>query len=183
MAEEPTLPVLPGPLKPIFGDARKRKTYAASALFSNSSDPAVFSSDDDPALDNYVHGRRKKRYVGTWFDQHPASSDSVDSAMGDDMTPPRKRPRQRQFRRQLDSGVWMPPQGGASTDTDDCMDLEPPTPKLALLPSSAPVPGPRYSPEEISAQNAIQNCIDNGVEEVDLRWVVPAYRFILGTDT
>ncbi|EFX02160.1 leucine rich repeat domain containing protein [Grosmannia clavigera kw1407] len=86
MADEPTLPRIP-PSKAaeaIFGPARKRARFdlrgdISAQLLSNSSDPAVFSSDDDPALDNYASDRRKKkkRYVGAWFAQHPASTDSA----------------------------------------------------------------------------------------------------------
>lgn len=40
-----------------------------------SSDLGIFSSDDDPALDNYFQARQKKRYVGTWFDHRHLASD------------------------------------------------------------------------------------------------------------
>ena len=155
MSDEPTLPRIP-PSKAadaIFGPARKRVRLdlldgsgarhlsAQQLLFNNSSDPAVFSSDDDPALDNYappdptsgatVGGRlrKKKRYVGAWFAQHPESTDSifeggeVDSHNGQgsshQMTlpllssPPRPRPskKRRTFERQFDSGVWMDREG------------------------------------------------------------------------
>ena len=142
-------------------------------MSSASSDPAVFSSDDDPALDNYVHGRRKKRYVGTWYDQHPASSDSADSAMGDDMrSRPMPKPPKRQFRRQLDSGVYLGLEG--ATDTDESVDLEPLAAKLPL-PSRPPQPLPlqsvartRLSYEEQVAREIVSSCVDGGREHVDL---------------
>jgi len=195
MADEPTLPQLPKgcrPAPPLFGrgsgssSGRKRGrdhgigtgtgTATPSSLFSTSSDPAVFSSDDDPALDNYMHGaRRKKRYVGSWFDQQlAASSDSIDSAMGDDMhsssplvaKPPR--PRQRHLRRQMDSGVWMAQ--GDSTDYDEFTDLEMRASKIPIS-SPTPVPRLRFSIPELEAQGRIQECIDEGKDAVDLRWV------------
>ncbi len=180
MADEPTLPRLPHPLP--NGRKRGRINDSAPSYHSSaSSDPAVFSSDDDPALDNYQsYGRRKKRYVGPWFDQQPASSDS---AVGDETLPsyppPRRnrglpQPQKREFRRQLDSGVWMGTDGSL-TDTDDSFDMEPPAARLALLPApvqvSVPISParPRLSPEEQAAQNVIRSCIDDGSESVDLR--------------
>ena len=164
------------------GRKRGRINDSAPCYHSSaSSDPAVFSSDDDPALDNYQsYGRRKKRYVGPWFDQQPASSDS---AVGDETQrsypPPRRnrglpQPQKREFRRQLDSGVWMGTDG-CLTDTDDGFDMEPPAARLALSPAPVQVPvpispaRPRFSPEEQAAQNAIRSCIDYGSESVDLR--------------
>ncbi|EPE07521.1 leucine rich repeat family protein [Ophiostoma piceae UAMH 11346] len=99
MSDEPTLPRFPHSkaADAFFGPSRKRVrpdifdgNNGSSAvgthhlMLNNSSDPAVFSSDDDPALDNYApdpatggHTRKKKRYVGAWFSQHPASADST----------------------------------------------------------------------------------------------------------
>ncbi|KAK0633082.1 hypothetical protein B0T14DRAFT_417300 [Immersiella caudata] len=181
MAEEPTLPRLPGPghaAPALFANGRKRGRMAlgSASILSTSSDPAVFSSDDDPALDNYMHGaRRKKRYVGSWFDQQPASSDSNDSAMGDDMRRLIPKPQPRLFRRQLDSGVWMGQDD--STDNDDCSELEL-RPSKIVTPSKASVPSKlssppilqrfRFTDQELHAQSCIQRCVDEGTEEVDL---------------
>lgn len=188
MAEEPALPPrLPPSLPPGGRRKRGRDGERSPSEPSTSSDPAVFSSDDDPALDNYQdHGRRKRRYVGTWFDQHPASSDS---ALGDDTDPvyppPRRRnrapspslslslsqPQKREFKRQLDSGVWMGTDGSL-TDTDDDVDLELPAARLPLVPPSSPPPArPRFSLEEQAAQETILSCVEGGIEDVDLRWV------------
>lgn len=182
MAEEPEEPTLPRlPLSVPFSDTRKRLRSMEAPPPSTSSDPAVFSSDDDPALDNYqAHGRRKRRYVGTWFDQQPASSDSaLGDETGPNYPPPRRnratpKPKKREFRRQLDSGVWMGTDG-AMTDTDDSVDLEPPTARLSLLPPHDPAPlplspaRPRFTDEEQAAINMIRRCVDNGIEDVDLR--------------
>ncbi|KAK3365288.1 hypothetical protein B0T24DRAFT_683909 [Lasiosphaeria ovina] len=120
MADEPNLPQLPrlasNPAALILGYGRKRArggnaTYAPPHVLS-SSDPAVFSSDDDAGLDNYVDGRRKKRYVGTWYDQHPVSSTSSDSALSVEWAAPPLPAHKREFRRQLDSGVWLEQDAG-----------------------------------------------------------------------
>ncbi|KAK0613120.1 hypothetical protein B0T17DRAFT_499024 [Bombardia bombarda] len=180
MADEPTLPRLTRPrarqpaVPAFFATAEGRKRarspdgHHPPSGSTTSSDPAVFSSDDDPALDNYhVHGRRKKRYVGTWFDQHPASSDSADSAMGDDMRPsqPLPKPQKRQFRRQLDSGVWMGLDGGSVTDTDDGIEMAPPPAPRISLPAA---PHPLFSVEEEMARGIVLECLDNGYEVIDL---------------
>ncbi|KAK3371966.1 hypothetical protein B0H63DRAFT_483437 [Podospora didyma] len=182
---EPSLPVLPGhPLKRARGTA----TNAPLAALT-SSDPAVFSSDDDPALDNYVHGRRKKRYVGSWFDQHPASSDS---ALGDEeMGPPPVPLPKREFRRQLDSGVWMPAQdaqdgsiessdssaepiesSGEANDewdlsvcqSDDDVFVRTRTSRSSMV----PMPRTILSDEELLAQSIVDACNREGRQVVDL---------------
>ncbi|KAL2263416.1 hypothetical protein VTK26DRAFT_6877 [Humicola hyalothermophila] len=183
VAEEPTLPRLPPSLAP--GDRRKRMREMEpppTHSSSTSSDPAIFSSDDDPALDNYqTHGRRKRRYVGTWFDQQPASSDS---AVGDETRPsfayppPRRnhgpaQPQKREFKRQLDSGVWMGTDG-TLTDTDEGFDLEPAAARLPLgmrggHPGPKPLPfSSQSSEEEQRVLQIVQSCVDRGNEDVDL---------------
>ncbi|AEO65677.1 uncharacterized protein THITE_2112887 [Thermothielavioides terrestris NRRL 8126] len=185
MADEPTLPRLPPSL--LVNDGRKRGRSMGSPpthSSSTSSDPAFFSSDDDPALDNYQnHGRRKRRYVGTWYDQQPASSDS---GVGEDGSPsyhpPRRsrarsraRPQQqkRQLKRQLDSGVWMGADG-CSTDTDDSVDLEPVAARLPLaLPrTQGPMQSSAAQPQgwemEQIVRDKILACVENGTEQVDL---------------
>ncbi|KAK4102940.1 hypothetical protein N658DRAFT_446569 [Parathielavia hyrcaniae] len=190
MADEPTLPQLPPFPPPPDRRKRGRDMEPPPTLSSTSSDPAFFSSDDDPALDNYQsHGRRKRRYVGAWFDQQPASSDS---GVGDDTRqsfpfPRRNRgppqPQKREFRRQLDSGVWMGTEGNL-TDTDDSFDLDPVPAKFPLssppalrqctasntnMPSIPLSPArPRLTSGEQQVQNTIQSCVDRGDELVDL---------------
>ncbi|KAH7634381.1 hypothetical protein B0T09DRAFT_378274 [Sordaria sp. MPI-SDFR-AT-0083] len=171
---EPTLPPLPVPDElPAFttyipGERkRSRGCYAPpppSPGMSSSSDPAYFSSDDDPALDNYLQGRRKRRYVGSWFDQVPASSDS---GMGDDANPgPSSNSRhKRHLKRQPDSGVWVGQDG--ATDTDGDIDLPPLAARLALsYPAIKRIP--TLSSEEQRAQNVVLACVDDGREDVDL---------------
>ncbi|KAK1779937.1 hypothetical protein QBC45DRAFT_118502 [Copromyces sp. CBS 386.78] len=171
---EPTLPPLPVPDElPAFttyipGERKRSRGYYAppppSPGMSSSSDPAYFSSDDDPALDNYLQGRRKRRYVGSWFDQVPASSDSV---MGDDTDPgPSSNPRhKRHLKRQPDSGVWVGQD--AATDTDGDIDL-PPLAARFPLPYPAVKRIPKLGPEEQRAQSIVLACVDDGREDVDL---------------
>jgi len=177
MSDEPTLPRLPGPpFSPMayssspLGPGRKRARLSyppPSSSFSSSSDPAIFSSDDDPALDNYVQGgRRKKRYVGTWYDQRPASSDSANSSMASSPVVNRAlpKPAKRQFKRQMDSGVWLGPD---LTDTDESVILEPKAPRLPLV---APVsPRQKLDRHQERAQARVLDCLERGAETVDLR--------------
>ncbi|GKT96451.1 leucine-rich repeat domain-containing protein [Colletotrichum tofieldiae] len=173
MADEPTLPSLSSSIswnaqtERFSNNPRKRRynfksNSVAPPSWSNSSDPAVFSSDDDPGLDNYVEGRRKKKkYVGSWFHQQPASSDS---ATGE----PRPALRgKRTLKRDLDSGVWM---GSDSTDGDESI-MMPDMPTQSRLPQLNRAPPRRrnvISAEELEARERIQQCLDAGNEYIDL---------------
>ncbi|KAI2615030.1 hypothetical protein GGR54DRAFT_317543 [Hypoxylon sp. NC1633] len=137
MSEEPSLPPLPAP--PVNWDPNthtitRKRTHdrdqvLAPLTFSNSSDPAIFSSDDDPDVENYIDGHRhKRRYVGSWFNQIPASSDSTFS---EDMHPSLK-PR-RTFLRQSDSGVWMGSDISDDADFDDGFVADIPVPRRPNL--------------------------------------------------
>jgi len=65
---------------------------------------------------------------------------------------------------------------GSVTDTDDSFDLEPAAARLPLAPppravvTAMPPPPirPRLSPQEQKVQDAINFCIENGTEQVDL---------------
>lgn len=177
MEEELTLPKLPtvswDSETQTFSNTRKRGRDGAptAPTFNNSSDPAVFSSDDDPHLENYTEGRhRKKRYVGTWFEQHPTSSDSTFSEA------PQPLPKtKRTFRRQLDSGVWMGSDPSSVNMEDDrySVDLEdtaelmlPHETRGPLLKHARPIPP--ISPLEQAARDQIQKALDKGDLTVDL---------------
>ncbi|KAI1379101.1 hypothetical protein F4677DRAFT_442829 [Hypoxylon crocopeplum] len=169
MAEEPTLPKLPtvswDSETQTFANTRKRAhdRSLAPSIFSNSSDPAVFSSDDDPHVENYTEGRRrKKRYVGSWFQQHPTSSDSTFSE------PARPLPKtKRTFQRQFDSGVWMGSDNSVDVEDDATADIKVPTEsKLPQLRHARPVT--TISPSEVAIRRVIQNAIDSGNPTVDL---------------
>lgn len=176
---EPSLPPPPA----VSWDAQtqsfaKRKRSTASQIFSDSSDPAIFSSDDDPALDNYTEGRhKKKRYVGSWFQQRPASSDSGLSVRPESSGRPGSR-----WKRPfvpVDSGVFM----GSDSSIDDILDelpparahyavLPPATTTKPTAPQLTQVPRllqkGKLSETEAKAQEIIRRCIDRGIEAVDL---------------
>ncbi|KAI1109446.1 hypothetical protein F5Y14DRAFT_27953 [Nemania sp. NC0429] len=171
MADEPSLPSLPKVAwdshTQTFTNTRKRNRNGTTPqpLFSNSSDPAVFSSDDDPHVDNYVEGRHhKKRYIGSWFQQMPASSDSTFA----EMVGPQPKPN-RTFERQLDSGVWMGSDELQDLDDDEefIMATEP-EPKLDLPQSRNPRLAPSVTPEQAVVCNRIDAAIEAGNPNVDL---------------
>ncbi|KAL6866762.1 hypothetical protein J3F83DRAFT_741050 [Trichoderma novae-zelandiae] len=158
MSDEPPS----SPRLPAFAfQSRKRSHVSPQSLRFNSSDPAVFSSDDDPGLDNYVEGRRKKRYVGSWFQQH---LDSVDPTFDHGAARGSAVPTKRSLKRDLDSGIFL---GSDATDGEDFVEgLE--APAVPRLPHIAPRTVPRLSQPEIVARQKIQECIDRGNEMVDL---------------
>ncbi|KAK1837104.1 CCR4-NOT transcription complex subunit 6-like-B [Podospora conica] len=185
MADEPTLPTLTGApwstaapqgLSSLTRPrgARRFPREFVSPAYTDSSDPPVFSSDDSPALDNYSSGgRRKKRYVGPWFEQQPAlSSDaSMDSGIGEDAESRMLRPSKRRaaptehrsprkFKRQMDSGVWLARGDLSSTDNED-IEMTPPPARLVLT-------RPSLSVEEREAQDLVRRCQNDGNECVDL---------------
>ncbi|PNY27506.1 Uncharacterized protein TCAP_02572 [Tolypocladium capitatum] len=166
MADEPSLPRLPAvawdehsqsfsnnPLKRV----RNSRSRNSPSLACNSSDPAVFSSDDDPGLDNYVEGRRKKRYVGSWFQQHPTSSDSTFSEV---IMPKQSK---RTLARQVDSGVFLGSDGSDVEDVTDALDI----PARCKLPQLDKRSVPRVSEAELAAREKIRTCIEQGDETID----------------
>ncbi|KAL7948525.1 hypothetical protein V8C42DRAFT_253726 [Trichoderma barbatum] len=170
MSEEPSLPRLPAvswdeQSQSFSNQPRKRYRSSrtgnpSSPLNFNSSDPAVFSSDDDPGLDNYVEGRHKRRYVGSWFQQQ---LETPDSASIDDVTLAPIQTK-RSLTRDFDSGVFL---GSDATDGEDLMDgLD--LPILPRLPQLGTRPVPQLSQAEIQARAKIQDCLDSGIETVDL---------------
>ncbi|KAI2639207.1 hypothetical protein GGS21DRAFT_417952 [Xylaria nigripes] len=171
MAEEPSLPSLPKASwdshYQTSTDTRKRTHNADSppALSSNSSDPAIFSSDDDPHVDNYVNGRhRKKRYVGSWFQQRPASSDSTIS----EAVVPQPRPN-RTFERQQDSGVWMGSDGLVEPDEEFDIEMEDsPESRLSELRGYNSTPSSISTPEEAIIYTKIDLAIEEGEPMIDL---------------
>ncbi|SPJ75237.1 uncharacterized protein FTOL_04968 [Fusarium torulosum] len=164
-SEELSLPRLPAvswdeQSQTFSNNPRKRvrnaaSKHAPSSAFNNSSDPAIFSSDDDPALDNYVEGRRKKRYIGSWFQQHPTSSDSTFSEIH---VPKQRRP----WTRQADSGVFL---GSDGNESDDMLEpvLEEPKPRLPQLDLAVR----RVSRAEQVARDKVRACLEAGEETID----------------
>lgn len=213
MAEEPSLPRLPlpgvswdentqsfsnNPKKRGRGN-RKSSPYTgpggpSSGGAHNSSDPAVFSSDDDPALDNYVgEGRRKKRYVGSWFQQQPAvpSSDSAFGGPDDDVITQPKGPQRRTgtLARKLDSGVFLGSDCSSASSEDDFVlpametSMMATRPKVVRPPTAAAAGGSsssaalalasaqrrlkQRSEAERRLQDEVRRALDNGDETVD----------------
>lgn len=171
MADEPTLPSLPkvswDSHRQTFTNTRKRHRNGATPqpLFSNSSDPAVFSSDDDPHIDNYVEGRHhKRRYIGSWFQQMPASSDSTFA----EVAGPQPKPN-RTFERQLDSGVWMGSDElvDPADDEEFGLGIEPPS-NLKLPQPRNPRPAPTVTPEQMVVDTRISAAIEEGNPDIDL---------------
>lgn len=167
MSDEPTLPRLPAVSwdersQSFSNNPRKRgrltnANNGPSSAF-NSSDPAVFSSDDDPAIDNYVEGRKKRRYVGTWYNQHPTSSDST---FGDSNPNPRPK---RTWARQLDSGIFLASDDAESETMSEC----PPIPSQPRLRQLEVRPRRHLNAAELQARKRIQEYVESGTEDVVL---------------
>ncbi|KAK6365376.1 hypothetical protein LTS17_011348 [Exophiala oligosperma] len=89
--------------------ARAAEVYDEPTVPATSSDPALFSSDEQaPGAENYTDRRRKKRtFQGSWWDRHPAREGR------------RKSTRQkREFTRNFDSGIFMGSQDESGEDHD-----------------------------------------------------------------
>lgn len=163
--EEPTLPEYPSRNDLGYEDSQpqplsKRKRSYASHMFSDSSEPAIFSSDNDPAAENYFQGpRQKKQYRGTWDDQQPidATSGQSSAARG-----------KRKFERQVDSGVFM--------GSDDLDPDFPPPPAASRMPQFNSISSQRSNLDapESRALRIIRQCVDGGRLNVDLS-SVPRY--------
>ncbi|KAI9833315.1 MAG: hypothetical protein M1819_003710 [Sarea resinae] len=180
MSAEPDLPPLPsGDRDPprAFKLDRKR---ALEDNITTSSDPPLFSSDDLPnaSVENYSHGQRKRQYRGTWW--------------GEEVRPTGRR----EFKRNLDSGVWMSEGTDISSDPQ-LEELDFPGPHHFGLPvvrtASEGETGDSHSPRgaavdiaspsaetsqehnnaatdspERRAEQIIQTCVENGQEHIDL---------------
>ncbi|GAO14035.1 uncharacterized protein UV8b_01877 [Ustilaginoidea virens] len=171
MAEEPSLPRLPAvswneQSQSFSNNPRKRAHHQRSGGLYNSSDPAVFSSDDDPGLDNYLQGHKKKRYVGSWFQHRPASQDPASGGCLALAGPKRER----KLKRQFDSGVYLG--SDASDASDDFAPDAPREPARSRLPQLTtrrpPARAPTASRAELLARDKVQACLDQGDETIDL---------------
>lgn len=166
MAEEPSLPrLIWNPDTESISNNRPHKRARLSSPPVFSSDPAVFSSDDDPSADNYTQGRRKQKYRGPWFRQQLAS----DSQESQEHESPKKG--KRTFERQFDSGVWL---GSDGTDVDEATEVLESingTWNLSARQSRATqtLKGSPPSPEELAC-GQIQLCLEEGNECIDLSY-------------
>lgn len=124
-----------------------------------SSDPALFSSDDDPSADNYTQERRKRKFRGPWYQQVPADGEYAREAD--------QRKAKRTFQRQHDSGVFM---GSDGTDLDE--PAENTEFKLPLFPSRPSRLQAQLLSSQPSAENAareeIERCLESGDETIEL---------------
>lgn len=161
MAEDISLPCLSwDPVTDSISTSRPRKRTRFSPVAS--SDPPIFSSDDDPSADNYTQDRHKKVFRGPWY-RHQTIPESEYS----NRDPTKSK---RTFERQYDSGVWL---GSDGTDIDDAIEsFESVSCAITDLPirPSAEVYAPRNltpSPEEL-AQKQIDLCLETGNEIIDL---------------
>lgn len=164
MEDELTLPRLAwNPATGSFFKDRPRKRVRLSSP-PVSSDPVVFSSDDDPSSENYTQGRRKQKYRGPWYSQEPASEQDSQESQGRES--PKKS--KRIFERQFDSGVWL---GSDCTDADEAIEG-----LLSINETwNLPVRQSRFiqpknetpSPEEL-ARGQIELCLEEGNESIDL---------------
>ncbi|KKA30515.1 hypothetical protein TD95_002070 [Thielaviopsis punctulata] len=162
MSEEPALPPLPDlPASVLPCNPRKRALQSErlpSSCFT-SSDPAVFSSDDDPSLESYQPSseRRKRRLIGSWYEHNmpavSADAHPCETARGG-------------LQRDFDSAVFLASDGLA------------PAEELAIaFPLSSSVPrtrrltlglGRKMSAQEQEARKLIGACVEDGMESIDL---------------
>ena len=172
MADEHILPQMrwDSSSKSIANDRARKRVRLHSPLIS--SDPPLFSSDDDPSSENYTHGRCKRKYRGPWYSQKPA----VDQDTMESHEEPKKP--KRTFERQYDSGVWL---GSDGTDMDDTIEgLEAINDAWDLPVRRLTQPKEEASPEAL-ARKQIEVCLEDGNESIDLSYVAQ-YCLKLRTD-
>lgn len=102
------------PPRPSLWLARKRTRSDYDDDPATSSDPALFSSDEQaPGAENYTAGKRKKRtFRGSWWDRHPVKAGS------------RKSTRKREFKRNYDSGIFMGSEASEASLSSDSFSME-----------------------------------------------------------
>ncbi|KAI4172132.1 MAG: hypothetical protein LQ343_003780 [Gyalolechia ehrenbergii] len=105
-ADGSSLPSLPTVSNlPSLSPPHSRKRDLEDEAIGNSSDTPLFSSDDLPASsENYLEHRNKRQRKRTWWDHFKL-----------EYQPVFRQRSKREFKRNLDSGVWM----GSDTDVED----------------------------------------------------------------
>jgi hypothetical protein len=161
MAEDLSLPPIAwDPTRePFLNNPQRKRVRLSSPPIS--SDPAIFSSDDDPSADNYTQERRKKKFRGPWYRQRPASDTESQDSHDQDQHKKTKR----KFERQFDSGVFM---GSDGTDMDEPSEFG----SVVQLRQSRVTQTAKVlpTPEEL-ARGQIQRCLEDGDESIDLSYV------------
>jgi len=142
-----------------------RKRVHANSFATPSSDPPFFSSDDNPDADNYSRDRKKARFRGPWYQQERQLE--LESQESLEHNPLRKT--ERKFERKYDSGVYMQSDG---TDYDESvLENEAILVGEEMQESVLPLRQtllPERTPEETRVQGAIQRCLEEGNERIDL---------------
>jgi len=170
--------------------SRKRSRLDYEPESTNSSDPALFSSDDPaPSVEHYSAKRRKDKWRGTWWSGRLRSAPQRDV---------------RQFKRNYDSGIWMGSEGTESSLEEEFLndqkhmltekalfqdDGELQANSSALSEPSLSIPGrgivgsdvhavSRANPQVATentylsrARASVQACVDAGAEDVDLSYI------------
>ena len=174
----PIAPAPPLTKKPLLNHKR---TWDYDAGITNSSDPAVFSSDDhvSGSLDDYTSKRRKYQWKGTWWGERTKRLSGSRHRM------------QREFKRNYDSGIFMGSETTESSLDEEFLDdirrtqddrlpesLVDETPASNLGPEVEPsssqngLPVARTAPvrNPISerVRNIVYQCLDDGNESIDL---------------
>ena len=181
--ELPPLRRLPDSTRPprpaVLTRKRTREEYLVDDDFppsATSSDPALFSGDDvAPGLESYQSKRKRKMFTGSWY-EHSAKA--------------RKEDRRREFKRNVDSGIFMGSDGETpSSDSigsleealiqdqlrkeDEEVETQPTfirpwmsshTSKTGLLFSTKPATPPEHG----LVMQTVRHCLDEGIEDVDL---------------
>ena len=164
MADELSLPKLAwNPTSESFSNHRPRKRVRLSSP-PVSSDPVLFSSDDDPSAENYTQGRRKQKYRGPWYRLQPASDQDSQESQGHE----NRKKSKRTFERQFDSGVWL---GSDGTDVDEATEgLQSinETWNLPVRPSRVAQTRDKPPSPEVLARGQIELCLEDGNETIDL---------------
>lgn len=167
MEDDLPLPSLPdwNATEPVSPSRPKKRVRLSSPVYS--SDPAMFSSDDDPSLDNYTNERQKRKFKGPWYEQKEASEHNLYDSQHNIVQKKSKRT----FERQYDSGVFL---GSDMTDMDEAFEEVSITaralPTRSLPKSSA---SKMASPTaESLARQQIDHCVENGIELIDLSYVL-----------
>jgi hypothetical protein len=164
MADEPSLPklALNTATESLSNDRPRKRVRISSPAVS--SDPAIFSSDDDPSAENYTQGRRKQKYRGPWYRQQPASDQESQESHRRET----RKKSKRTFERQFDSGVWL---GSDGTDVDEATEgLESinETWNLPVRPSRSTQTRDEPPSPEALARGQIELCLEDGNESIDL---------------